>query len=242
MQLSGTNMMAHKIRPYTNTTFDNHHTSIAYTDEQAYPSPHLMPRYDLLERKSDADFIVNHRDLSSALESSVPDFGGGCIEQYMTDLHRVKWLKQIDCVFSSDESPSVDMFKECSDNLDKEKLVDFAVVYESVIVKKLFAAAGVFQREAVRKWNPNADDVTLCNYMGLIGIDEAVSKECGTITLDLLLKFGIVHEVDDGSYALADDFKSKRCYMFGVVKTVDNIDKMANDLVNRPMSLSESSK
>ena len=42
MQLSGTNMMAHKIRPYTNTTFDNHHTPITYTDVQAYPSPHLM--------------------------------------------------------------------------------------------------------------------------------------------------------------------------------------------------------
>jgi len=90
-------------------------------------------------------------------------------------------------------------------------------------------------------WNKNTDEVTMSNYMGLGGIDEALSKECGAITLDLLVKFGILEDAGNGLWRLAENYEAKRCYLFGDVNnTVDNIDKITEVLSNRPLSLKES--
>ena len=92
----------------------------------------------------------------------------------------------------------------------------------------------------VRMWNENADEATLSNYMGLVGMDEAASKECGDITLDLLVKFGILEDMGNGLWCLAENYEAKHCYLFGDVKTVDNIDKITEVLSNRPLTLKKS--
>ena len=45
-----------------------------------------------------------------------------------------------------------------------------------------------------------------------------------------------------GSYSVAPDFKAKRAYLFGDVKTVDNIDKFVSSLVGRRLSLDENNE
>ena len=106
----------------------------------------------------------------------------------------------------------------------------------------LFNACSSFQRNAVKKWNLKADEVTLSNYMGLIGINGPASKECGALTLDMLLKFGILNQDGDGMWQLTGNWEAKRAFLIGDVKTVDNVDKIAEDLSSRPLSMKESSQ
>ena len=60
--------------------------------------------------------------------------------------------------------------------------------------------------------------------MGLVGIDEAGSKECGVLTLDLLVKCGILQATDDGKWELAADYEKKLfvfcAYGFGFFRFV----------------------
>ena len=67
----------------------------------------------------------------------------------------------------------------------------------SSVSRELFTKARKFQGNTVRRWNPNADECLFSIYLDLIGIDEAVSKECGAITLDLLLRAGVLIEGSD---------------------------------------------
>ena len=78
--------------------------------------------------------------------------------------------------------------------------------------------------------------------MGLIGIDEAASKEYGALTLDMLLKFGILEQDGDRMWKLTGNWEAKRAFLIGDVKTVDNVDKIAEDLSSRPLSMKESSQ
>ena len=63
----------------------------------------------------------------------------------------------------------------------------------------MFAKAKEFQKQVVLKWNPTADEPTISVYLGLLGINEAASKECGSIVLDLLLRAGVLEQLDDES-------------------------------------------
>jgi len=56
------------------------------------------------------------------------------------------------------------------------------------------------------------------------------SKECGAITLDLLLRAGVIVEVDDGSWELAKNWESRRIYLYGDAKTIENMTKFVRDM------------
>ena len=84
----------------------------------------------------------------------------------------------------------------------KEKIISFSELCNLDGARLLFNACSNFQRVAVKKWNPYADEVTLSNYIGLVGIDEAASKECGALTLDMLVKFGILEKDGGGLWNL----------------------------------------
>ena len=85
-----------------------------------------------------------------------------------------------------------------ANNAEKDKIVSLSELCSVDSATMLFHACRKFQREAVKKWNPNANLVTLSNYMGLVGIDKAAAKECGALALDLILKFGILVQDGDG--------------------------------------------
>ena len=87
------------------------------------------------------------------------------------------------------------------------------------------------------RWNPTAYEPTLSIYLGLIGIDGAASKECGAITLDLLLWAGVLLiPNEEGSWSLADDWKTRHIYLFGDAKTIENMTKFVRDMQDRKIS------
>ena len=73
---------------------------------------------------------------------------------------------------------------------------------------------------------------------GVIGIDEAVLKECAAITLDLLLHVGVVIEEDGGGWSLAPDYHLRRIYLFGDAKTIENVAKFVCDMQARKITYS----
>ena len=95
-----------------------------------------------------------------------------------------------------------------------------------------------FQANTVRKWNPTIDEATLSIFLGLVGIDEAASKECGAITLDLLLRAGVLVEAEDGSWTVADNYLTRRIYLYGDAKTVENMVKFVREMQDRCISYS----
>ena len=96
-----------------------------------------------------------------------------------------------------------------------------------------------FQVRTVRRWNPKIEEPSLSIYLGLLGIDEAASKECGSITLDLLLRSGILVETEDGGWSLADDWENRRVYLFGDAKTIENMSKFVKDMQDRKISYTQ---
>ena len=75
-------------------------------------------------------------------------------------------------------------------------------------------------------------------YLRLIGIDESASKECVVITLDLLLRAGVLIQSDGGSWELANDWNKRRIYIFGDTKTIENMAKFVRDMQDRRISYS----
>ena len=60
-----------------------------------------------------------------------------------------------------------------------------------------------FEELTVNRWNPKRKEATKSIYLGLVCIDELASKECGAITLDLLLRAGILVKGEDSGWVLA---------------------------------------
>jgi len=69
-------------------------------------------------------------------------------------------------------------------------------------------------------------------------MDRAASAECGALSLDMLHKFRILVKSNTG-FSVAPEYKAKCAYLFGDVKTVDNIDKFVSSLVGRRSSLAQ---
>ena len=53
-----------------------------------------------------------------------------------------------------------------------------------------------------------------------LGIDESASKECGAISLDILLRAGVLVEGDGGNWELAYNYNTSRIYIVDDAKTV----------------------
>ena len=237
--LSGTNQMAHKMEMFEDDVDDDYYAELTYSTDQNYVSPKLMPSYENSKDKPSSKFFLDHKDMP---QSERPDCTGDRNRQYYRRLKMSKWVDHVKHVFlemNAENDPRVGVQ---ASNVDMDKIISMSEICNMNSAKLLFHACSTFQREAVKKWNPNADEVTLSNYMGLVGIDEAASKECGALTLDMLLKFGILEQDGDGMWQLTENWEAKRAFLIGDVKTVDNVDKIAEDLSNRPLSLKESSQ
>ena len=60
--------------------------------------------------------------------------------------------------------------------------------------------------------------------------DEAASKECGAITLDLLLHAGVIIDEEGGGWKLAPDYHLRRIHLFGDAKTIENVAKIVRGM------------
>ncbi len=133
-------------------------------------------------------------------------------------------------------SENDDYFANNSYSFDRTRLAAFRARCQSSSSVLLFGRSAAFQKAMVKTWNPNAEEETKSNYLGLVGIDEAPSKECGAITLDLLLRAGVLEENDDGLWVLANDWDTRRIYLYGNAKTIENITKFVCDMQDRRVS------
>ena len=136
-------------------------------------------------------------------------------------------------------STNVDYFDQCPESFDKLKLKQFGKRLESKSAEALLNNLKKFQVNTVRRWNPRIDEPSLSIYLGLLGIDEAASKECGSLTLDLLLRSGVLEQIEDGSWKLADDWEKRRVYLFGDAKTIENMTKFVRDMQDRKISYTQ---
>ena len=72
-------------------------------------------------------------------------------------------------------------------------------------------------------------------------INESASKECGTITLDLLLRAGVLGKQDDGRWGLTEDYALRRIYIVSDTKTVENMVEFVRDMQDRQITYSHAS-
>jgi len=98
-------------------------------------------------------------------------------------------------------------------------------------VRKHLKEVKQFQCDAVRRWNPTVDEVSLNNYMGLVAMNEDKSNETGSLILDLAQKMGMLKTGSPGRYERGDDLDALRAYVFGDVKVMDNADKCLYELM-----------
>ena len=142
-------------------------------------------------------------------------------------------MNQVSHVFGSGKAGEDGGFKDCPDDLDREDLILLAEICDGEGPHSLFEKADKFQTHTTRVCFPDGGQPTKINYMGVVAMSEAVSRECGGLALDLLFKYDILRRTSDGEWVLTPDWEEKRIYVVGDVKTADNIDKFIHDLLGR---------
>ena len=174
--------MAHRIRSFNDDTYDTHYVVISYDDDQDYPSPLLMVDYENKDQLSNAQFFLQHPNMTSAEASC---HKGARIRSYSKKFCLGKWLEQVSRVFNPDDlqmsevTPILTIPKELNIN----NVQEVSSLCGSPSVRKFLHQAKSFQRDAVKKWNPEADEPTQSNHAGLVAMNEAASNECGALAL-----------------------------------------------------------
>ena len=230
----GTHQCAHSVLIFDDDTFDAFHADFTMFD-QALPSPWGMPVFEFLDWDDTANFFVNYDSYQTV---TTPEFSGDRVSSYLQLRDLASHLNYMKRAFPDNDSDDEGCFQYCPSEFDMNKLHSFADVCHSDSVKALFKCTKQFQRSTVHRWHPTIDEPTQSIYLGLIGIDESASKECGAITLDLLFRAGVLENDDGGGWALADDWENRRIYLFGDAKTIENMTKFVRDMQDRKISYS----
>ena len=139
-----------------------------------------------------------HRSLLSTSSntslSPQPGFTGAQVENYIKLTRFCSQLHFFDRAFPPPNDNTQSIFEQCPPEFPRVPLYNFISTCRSKEGRKLFAAASLLQEQTVKCWNPKSDEPTLSMYLSILGIDEAASKECGMITLDLHLRAGVLIE------------------------------------------------
>ena len=230
----GTHQCAHKVNIFEDTSFNKEFVEFKMFD-QPIPSPWGMPVMEFIDFDQASQFFLTYKDFES---DTTPDFTGQRVQSYIKMKDIARRVQQLKNAFIP-SSTNVDYFEQCPETFDKEKLAQFVRRFKSKLAKELIEGVKHFQVGTVRRWNPRIDEPSLFIYLGLLGIDEAASKECGSITLDLLLRSGILEQTEDGSWTLAEDWETRRVYLFGDAKTIENMSKFVRDMQNSKISYTQ---
>ena len=57
--------MAHKIFEFNDTQYDDHFTSVSFTEDQYYPSPELMRKYELCNYIPSTKVFIEHSNMKA---------------------------------------------------------------------------------------------------------------------------------------------------------------------------------
>eukprot|EP00956_Cyclotella_meneghiniana_P024622 scaffold49684_cov59-Cyclotella_meneghiniana.AAC.1 len=213
--LEGTNQIAEKGFLYDNPLFNNIKPlqELLYNGLDIIVSPDGMAKYEDYDGFSPSKYFANHKDLSGV----APDFTGKRVKMYAKLLKLSNTLQVMRSVFCDNTEISPFL----PDHVDKTAIQNFRWDCRTKDVMSLFATSKTFQRDAVLKWNPHADEVTPTILIGINPMSEAASMETCAIVLELLVKAGVMTVEDDGKFGIGD--LSKFIILAGDVKTVDNL-------------------
>ena len=225
--LSGTNKLAEKAFLYDNPEYNSRKPldKLSFSGHDVIVSADGMPPYEDFDGFAPAKYLAEHKDVPS---HSHVDFSGKRVAAYAKLLDLTDRVREIRRVFIENGTilhhfPSV---------MNKNNLETFIQDCRQSECVKLFTAARRFQKDAVLKWNPTAEEVTPTIVVGLDAMEEAASMETGAIVLSLLMKAGVMTVDGDGKFQLGDT--TKFVMLFGDVKTVDNIN-LIQDTIRQSM-------
>jgi hypothetical protein len=205
--------------------------------DQEIQLPWGMPAFEIVDVNSLSNFYLNYNSFSSM---TFPDFSGDHVRAYLDIKETASYVKYFSCAFPSPKEDG-DSFYQCPASFSRPKLKAFQNEVHTSSGGKLVAAARDFQQSTASSWNPSVGDVIYSVFLDLVGIDKAAPKECGAITLGLLLRAGVLEEGEDGSWELTEDYKSWRIYLVDDAKTVENIVTFVCDMQDRRVSFSHAS-
>lgn len=209
------------------------HVTLTYTDNQPKPSPVLMPSYHTMTHLSDAQFFNGHATFPRL---SRLDFSGKQVDVYNRYNNKSKWIAMIATAFNFKHRGTEELFHLARYDLNLEALKETSTFFDDHNVRHLVSQARDFQRDAVRKWNPYAENVTLHVYLGLVAMDEDTSMENMALALDLCAKFGLLVKNSEGKWEVSPDADAREVIFIGDVKTVDSLDKAIRDQERLPPS------
>ena len=234
----GTHQCGHKIFEFDDDTFDAFYPQFTQHD-QAIPSPWGMPAFEMVDFEDPVAICNVYENFDTYITLATPEFEGKRVDSYIQLRDTASHLTMLARAFpASAMDDDNGYFDQCPSNYSQENLRNFGTKLNSSKVAKLLKEAKAFQHNTVLRWNEQADEATMSVYLGLLGIDEAASKECGAITLDLLLRSGVLVQNEGGGWDLADDYKTRRIYLVGDAKTVENMTKFVRDMQIRRISYS----
>jgi hypothetical protein len=231
--LIGTNEAAHHANPFLNFTWDNKKIELTHSRDQIIPSPLGMRSYetfDLMLPTLGIDLFTNHDSISML---SQPCFFGTRVAVYKKVMHLHRHLLLIQASFSHDYNNT--------HQHDRTNKLAFGEYTRTNAAQQFFKLVIGFQRNSVADWNPFRDDITLLYNMEFVGVREDSSDGAASVTLDMLLKFGVLVYNQDETWSLHYFAKLRWLYCFGNRKTIENSSAFVIKLSIHNLTFKESS-
>eukprot|EP00956_Cyclotella_meneghiniana_P042471 scaffold248481_cov53-Cyclotella_meneghiniana.AAC.4 len=235
--LSATHMVSHEAREFNDTTFDHQRVPLTYDTNQTSSSPCNMYCYEAYEFDAvttGVDVFLHH---SSIAQSYEPDFTGQRVRSYRNYCKLAKDITFLVNVFCRSE----ECFKNVPTFIDSDVIHELRHLCGKTNVKSLQDKCYSFKWDSVTAWNPHVSKVTKSLMLGIVGIDEGSAEGAMTCVLDLLLKYGVLQEEEDGSWSKVETDPPRKMMCFGDRTTNENMAAFIVSLQDRPMSLQDAS-
>ena len=226
-RLSGTHEIAHRINPFTDTSFDDITVPITYDLDQAYPSPVCMADYEN-DACSFAAMLLQHKTRSP---STAPCRTGSRVRAHMRNLVNTNWICELSNAFSTDLATA---HKDLPQSVNQSSIAAVEELVRKPSTQSVLAAARDYQRQSRRIWNPDGDKPSHQSYMGLVAMDEDTSRQNGALGLDLSSKCALLAKDANGKWIPGKDADVRRIYIVGDVKTTDLLEKCLHNINHSP--------
>jgi hypothetical protein len=225
---------AHRVIPFHHFQWDDCNIIMQYDREQSRPSPFGMRAYKSHDPSSGTfgtDVYMNHANL---YVPDCPCFTGDRVRGYEYIMSVQKYVCDMSRAFFR-------QYKSIGDGVNSNHVVKFNEYCLSEKSKAFFSSVYKFQRQPVLDWNSTANCVTLSFNMGFVGIREDLASGAGSVVLDMLLKFRVLKYIDNGTWQLDANAKTRHLYSYGDQKSNKNCSAFLYNLNNRPLTFEESS-
>ena len=230
----GTSLLAILANEYNDTRYDTLPLpELRYDRQMRIPSMPNQPAYENGLVFSSGQLHLSLLGHGNMMPVSTPCLNGSRVEALMKGHNITHWIQHSYRIFwTKDVSTSDSGF-----NHDKiEKAVQ---CFRTERGKELVECAKVFKVESVKFWKPTQGQATPQNYLGLAAMREDSARGCGILTIDLLLRIGVLESPSRGVYVLAKDAHTRRPIFVGDRATAEGVVSWINSAENRELSFSE---